>query len=412
MLSKRIKKQLLIIIVILNSVTLTSQTIKHYEGNIHIDMDKREVIADFTISLDDLSDIDQLKLYIHRSANSLKASSNSKVIPFQILEESFVGEDKAVLIQSKGINNKQLTLKYAYSLDSIQDKRFLYNKDWLELNLYTAWFPFNLDYGFFSYNLNIELPNTYKLIGSGTVSNKENIWEIKQNIPFLDIPLIISSKLKTIIVAKGKIKIHHLNLDSSSTKALKKSLQLYHNRLNKVLGESNAASLTIAVNRFNRSTSYARKEFISLSIKDSFGVANDKILAHEIAHLWWNKADVNTWEDWLNESFAEYSSVILQRHQYGEANFSKNIEELKKTIKNLPPIYQIKKSNAKYQQVVTYKGAYLLYELENLIGRKAFSTILEKTHQNKIRRTFDLLELIEAEFGSDVKGDVNKKLRE
>ncbi|MDT8401169.1 MAG: hypothetical protein RQ743_05700 [Bacteroidales bacterium] len=43
--------------------------------------------------------------------------------------------------------------------------------------------------------------------------------------------------------------------------------------------------------------------------------------AHEISRLWWLRADANTWEDWLNEGFAEYTALVVLRELYGKEYF-------------------------------------------------------------------------------------------
>ncbi len=408
---KRIRIVVLSIILLLNSLVTFSQSIINYNGNITIDIDAKEVQSNFEITFDSLSKVDEIKLFIHQSANISKISSNSSLIQYKELKEQFIGEDKAIVINSDEIINRKLTITYAYSLDSVQDKSFQFNKNWLELNLYTAWFPLNMDYGLFKYKINVQLPTNYKLIGSGIISSdKGTLWEINQNTKSFDIPLIISSQFNCISIAKGKIKIYYLDLDKENIRKLKRSANRHYNFLNGILGKSNTNSLTLAVNQFNRPISYTRKSFISLTVENSFTIQDEKTLAHEIAHLWWNKASVSSWEDWLNEGFAEYSSILILRNKYGEDNFNKNIRKLESSINDLPSLYRLKKENTIEQNVITYKGAYLLYELENKIGRKIFTDFLKIVHNKNIKETSELLTLIKNELGLETKNFVEIKL--
>jgi hypothetical protein len=406
------RRIVLSIFILLNSLVAFSQSIKNYDGNIRVDIDERKVHADFEITFNSFPGIDTIKLFIHQSANVSKISSNSNSIQYTLLKERFIGEDKAIVINGEEIINNKLTINYSYSLDSIQNKSFQFNKDWVELNLYTAWFPFNMDYGSFEYVINVELPPKYELISSGIVSKNRTSWQINQKMPFLDIPLIISSHFKCISVAKGKIKVYYLDLNSEDEKIIKNDVNAQYNFLDGILGKSTTTNLILAINQFNRPISYARKGFISLTIGNSFSIQNEKTLAHEIGHLWWNKASVSSWEDWLNEGFAEYSSILILRKKYGEENFDKNIRELENTIKDLPSIYQLKKENTINQNVITYKGAYLLYELENKIGRKEFSDFLKTVHQKKIGITSELLILVKNELGIDIENYIESKLNE
>jgi Peptidase family M1 domain len=411
--NKYLKKIVLLsITLLLNSFVISAQKINNYKGNISIDFDKHKVQADFKITFDSLSKVNKLKLFIHQSANILKISSNSNLISYKELKEKSIGEDKAIVINPDEIENRELTITYINDLDSIQDKSFQFNKQWLELNLYTTWFPLNMDYGLFKYQMNIQLPTNYKLIGSGYISNNGNFWEINQNTQSFDIPLIISPEFNCISVAKEMIKIYHLDLNKENIRNLEESANVHYNFLNEILGESKTNSLTLAVNSFNRPISYTRKGFISLTVEKLFTIQNEKTLAHEISHLWWNKATVSNWEDWLNESFAEYSSILILRNKYGESNFIKNIKRLENIIKDLHPLYKLKRENTINQNVITYKGAHLLYELENRIGRKVFADFLKSVHNKKIKKTSELLKLIKNELGIEIKDFVETKLNE
>ena len=404
------KEILLSIIILLNSYMAFSQRIKEYDGNINIDINERKVQATFEITFNTLPLIDSIKLFIHQSANISEISSNSNSIQYKELSEQFIGEDKAIVINRKEIENEKVKIKYTYSLDSIQDESFQFNKNWLELNLYTAWFPLNMDYGLFEYKINVQIPPKYKLISSGVVSDNGTFWQVTQKMLSFDIPIIISPHFKYISVADDKIKVYYLDLNSENENVIRNVTYSDYEYLNGILGEPNTTNLIIAVTQFNRPISYTRKGFISLTIGNSFSIQDEKTLAHEIGHLWWNKASVNNWEDWLNEGFAEYSSILILRNKYGEENFDKNIRKLKNTINNLPSIYQLKKENIIDQNTITYKGAYLLYELENKIGSKKFSDFLRTVYQQNIKQTSDFLKLAKKELGTEVENYIESEL--
>jgi hypothetical protein len=44
-------------------------------------------------------------------------------------------------------------------------------------------------------------------------------------------------------------------------------------------------------------------------------------LTHEVAHFWWSGAPSVTWENWLNEAFAEYSALMYVRKFEGVEAF-------------------------------------------------------------------------------------------
>ena len=52
-----------------------------------------------------------------------------------------------------------------------------------------------------------------------------------------------------------------------------------------------------------------------------------KYIAYELAHLWWCKSNPNSWEDLLNESFAEYSVRMELRKVFGEVKYAAKIDK-------------------------------------------------------------------------------------
>ncbi len=403
-------KILLSAISLLNCIIVFSQSIKAYDGHINVDINQRKIRATFEITFNTLPQDDTIKLFIHQSANIARISSNSNTIEYKELSEQFQEEDKAIEISPEDIRNKKLTIAYSHSLDRIENENFQFNENWHELNLYTAWFPLNMEYGRFEYSISAQIPENYKLVSSGTVSNNRGFWQINQKSPSFDIPIIISPQFKSISVAQESIKIHHIDLNSETEKAIENATNSHYDFLNKTLGKSSTTNLTLAVNQFNRPMSYARKGFISLTVRNSFSIKDEQILAHEIGHLWWNKVSVSNWEDWLNEGFAEYSSILILRNTYGDENFDKNIRTLEHRIKDLPSLYKLKKENTKNQSSITYKGAYLLYLLETKIGREKFSTFLRIVHQKNIKKTSDFLMLVKDELGEDVEKFLNEQM--
>ena len=79
---------------------------------------------------------------------------------------------------------------------------------------------------------------------------------------------------------------------------------------------------------------YSRKNFIMLSSR-TFNEYVLKNTAHEIGHFWWNKAPVESWHDWLNESFAEFSALQYIRHARGEKAYAAYIDAYRKETRHI-----------------------------------------------------------------------------
>ena len=136
-----------------------------------------------------------------------------------------------------------------------------------------------------------------------------------------------------------------------------------------------------------------------------------KGIAHEIAHFWWNGAVTTTWEDWLNEAFAEYSMLLYIRERIGLEKFQKQVEEYKSKIKNLPPIWGIERNSPEAYSVLYEKGSIILYEMEEKVGKDLFLNFLKEVLETKIKTTEDLLNLVEEKFSVEIRSWLENKLK-
>lgn len=403
------KKKVSLLLFLFTITTLLSQNIKHYEGKVEIDAKNHLLKASFTISFNSLPRENSMKFFIHRSTKDLKVRSGKRNIKTTIVNEEFVEKDHAITFNKSSILNKKIQIAYSLNLDSLSNNGFKFHKNWIELNLYTAWYPINTKYGRFPYTVTTEIDKGYQLFGSGKVSNKRKKWTINQTINSIDISQIFYKDIQEEVI--GKIKLFYVNINNKASQKIKRNTKSHFEFINEWLGKTgNSTELMLAVSNLKHTTSYARKNFISLSVAKNYSEPYDKILAHELGHLWWNKAKVTNWEEWLNESFAEYTAIIAQRKLFGEDNFKKNINRLKKKTEKLTTPYRLQKGVKNYQNSVTYKGAYFLYELENKMGRKVFTSFMTNVHLSKITTTEDLLKLIEIKYGSEYSTFLSEKL--
>jgi aminopeptidase N len=146
---------------------------------------------------------------------------------------------------------------------------------------------------------------------------------------------------------------------------------------------------------------YSRKNFFCLRTKN-FSLYTEKGIAHEIAHFWWHNAPADTWEDWLNEAFAEYSMLVYIRERKGNETFRKIVEEYKSKTKDLPPVWGIGRNSPEAYSVLYEKGSLLLYEFEEKVGKEVFFNFLKDVVRNQISNTNDLIELAEKKLSKSV----------
>ncbi len=127
-------------------------------------------------------------------------------------------------------------------------------------------------------------------------------------------------------------------------------------------------------------------------------IAGDKslvsLIAHELAHSWSGNAVTNaTWRDlWLNEGFTTYLTYRIMEITYGKDRYNmesvlgyQSLENAVKTVDNDDQRLAIdmrgRDPDDAFSEIPYEKGALMLKEIEQKIGRKAFDEFLKSYFQ-------------------------------
>ncbi len=378
------------IMCMLISNLVNGQKITHYEGSVYLDSLKI-INASFKIKYLNTGTND-IQFYINKNSEIRSLDYGNKAIKYEILE---VIEDlKKVSIQNGFPSKFDLYISYSYPLDRIDNKVFAYNPNWIELSLYTGWFPVNIEDKNYSYRLEFSVPKNYEIIGNGDIKEESQNTIIVNNNNHFDIPLVLSNRFQRFKSYNTKIKFFSVQLSSEKIREIKESSSAMYNFYQSNYGNSLTESLVITVNPFEHDMSYARRGFISLSLLDGYGLIDKKVLAHEIAHLWWQNAKTGVWEDWLNESFAEYSTLKWLEKTFSPEIFAKQLRKYEEAYKKTTKISQTKTGDSNWHSVAYYKGPYILYQLEKNIGEEKMLKFMRMVHENKISTTEKLIDVL------------------
>jgi aminopeptidase N len=187
------------------------------------------------------------------------------------------------------------------------------------------------------------------------------------------------------------------------------------NNFNEWFGSIELSSPKIIITPREKGGGYARRGIIILSKINDEDFLNSKnryiqYFAHELSHFWWTNAPTDSWEDWLNESFAEYSALLSLRDLVGESEFNGMIQKKSTNFNELPPVRGIDRDDEKAYDVLYNKGCYILYTLEKDIGTEKFMELIREVYLNKISCTEDLINLITKKFGTEVAQRFNSQL--
>lgn len=115
--------------------------------------------------------------------------------------------------------------------------------------------------------------------------------------------------------------------------------------------------------------------------------------AHEMAHTWCNGADVGSWEDWLNETTAEWSMLLYCLDRNKTEIFNAMIAEHRSKAPDLPPI---KTADGSRPEGVHTKGTAVFYELYKAFGADTVKSIIRLFVDLDVKTTENLLDKMNA----------------
>jgi len=285
--------------------------------------------------------------------------------------------------------------------------------DWVELALYSAWFPVSPELGRYTYDLDVTVDPQYKLTGAGEIRMRDpGAYVIHQVADTFDIVLMAAPQLQTRDVGES-LRLDFVGLEPDEAARVASASATVMERLTEWFGPSNSKRLTVVFTPRERGGGYSRPGLVCYS-RWTVG-AEDRLLrglAHEMGHLWWIGAPVETWEDWLNEGFAEYTSLMIVRDRLGETAFQKEIADLEKEAQGAPPVWGISRSDGRAYTVLYQKGALILYRLERQMGKEAFARYLKDLARDNPGSVNEALDLLAKTSSPDARASLERMLRE
>lgn len=400
-----------LLLIITFSTFAKAQEIKSYKGKISLDSLKT-LNADFKIDYSNSSSEKEFYFYLNKNAKIENLKINNVFTNYKTENATdFMPDFKKIIIKSSFLKKFNLEIKYSYPLDKTENPTFLYNPNWIELSLYTGWFPLNFNDKNYSYKLKFEIPENYQIISSGRISRNKNKTIILNNENYKDIPVILSDKFQIFSAKDEKIKFYGTGLSDEQIKDIQNTSDNMYNFYEEVFGKSDSKNLIVAVNPFAHPMSYARKGFISLSLKNGFANSDKKILAHEIGHLWWKNASFGTYEEWLNESFAEFSALKFMQQKLSKEEFGELLKKYEMAYQKPIKISEILPNDDNWYSIAYLKYPYILYKLDKKIGSQKMNQFLSSIYENKISTTENVITLLRKYADENIVNEFEKEIR-
>ncbi|MEW5249821.1 gluzincin family metallopeptidase [Microbulbifer sp. 2201CG32-9] len=340
--------------------------------------------------------------------SSLTCSKSENPIKFNIdlhgePGNTFLPSSRKILFDWPILNGKYCNLEISYMapIDKLN-----YFRIWetdsagVEMGLYSAWYPVligpsPLGIGPFSVDLNVTVPEKWGIASNAVVESlrMENTYKLKRDYENFDLVLFAGPNvvLESMRYKEVNLNISYMKAKESITSIAETSISAleYMEVLNGNLPSKINNRLQFLITPRVKGPSYSRGNFWALTTSDNQEDTTNLIF-HETAHFWWNKAETSTWEDWLNESFAEYTSWLARSHFSG-SKIKDIVDKNRSKLLGLPEIYNLSRKDPKATAVLYIKGPVILFDLHQKIGDKKFKILLKKLQGYKELSTSDLL---------------------
>jgi len=412
--------KMLIIINLLFSFSIITygQEIKSYNLDINIDVKLKQINVKGTIDIDfEKQDSISLVFWKNSTIHEISSKQNSVSYTFDTLSSSpitFIRNGRKLSLKNPENGDDIQTIFFSYECDMSDvfgfGKSFL--EEWIEIGYYTSWYPVHYDSRSFTSQINISIDKDYKVSGSGIVVMKDSVWEMKHTWPVFDNVILASKDLKTREFQEGDLFIETVyttfreaDIDSVLL-GCKDVLSFYQ----KIYGLKDSAYLKFVLSPVAGRGGYGRENYISLKASE-FDLYLKKGIAHEMAHFWWTNADTDTWDDWLNEAFAEYSMLLYLREKVSKKIYDELIVEYTKLIENSLPIWGIDRSSPEAYTALYNKGSLILIEFEQALGKERFFDFLLTVLNEKVKNTNDFLDLAEKKISKEMRLWFENKLK-
>ncbi|QOR36043.1 hypothetical protein IMX26_04305 [Clostridium sp. 'deep sea'] len=364
--------------------------------NVNFNVQKKSYTANMKI-LHCKHIIDMDSFIIHKNITIKKLLVNNIAVTWQYSNStiSYMPEGKTLTLNinpnliNKSLNTVEFDFEGHISLTEYDLNRI--SNSFIELNLYSPWYPVIKDFNQSKTTITVKGLQDYFIIKG---NKKNDVWNIAINdfdsyIIGYNNPIIktVNTKFCTVNIVAAK----NSNILMLSKNMIGEVLNYCNNTLKSSISD---AILDIAVVPRTNGGGYCRRNLI-VSPEDNYQNNEwkfDMFLLHEVSHLWFTGANTNSWEDWLNESFAEYISLLYIEQKYGKKYYNFKIDNYIEITKDCAAI---KGSNrhSKEGAKIRYKGTLLLHNLRKQFGidviKDVFNILIKlptKTTDNLIKK--------------------------
>jgi len=393
----------------------------HYDLNVQVNPKTRFIAVSGSLAYHSPQPrLERARFYLHRQFN-IQRMAGRRVLGYQF---ETVGEPPVPVLPHAGVldvyfdppldNNETVLVQFDYDgtiNDWPAESANIITQDWAELGRYLPWFP--LQYtdapSNLTFTVKVSCPEGYQASSYGRYEQVDGHWSFSWPHPTDDIVVVVGKNLRPQVFESetGRVFVAASTFgEFAAAKAGEDALWAL-DRFSGWFGPTRPNEFTLIESPRSLGGGYARRGLVVLGgihEHEYLGrrQAYLRYLAHETAHSWWWQAPTDSWEDWLNESFAEFSALLAVRERFGSEAYEHFLDLKRERVQQLPPLWGFDhtETNTPEKQAVVER---MLYDkgpllLNNLCERIGYQRVLELCRAmlwSGVTDTNHLLDLLE-----------------
>ena len=271
---------------------------------------------------------------------------------------------------------------------------------WVELNLDAMWQPVLATFDRRMEGvLRLELPDSWTVVGSGTVELAEGAYLLRSTVLLPDVPFVAAPALER-VEADG-FTVYFRGDGEADARRVLAAAAACAGYLNREFGGTRPLPPGRMVLVDRRDGGYARTDYIVLSDVSGDEPSLRQFLCHELAHFWSTTASFTSPEHWMSEGFAEYVSGRVVREQLGAEAFARVVARWEEPGHGVGPVWTPEGTRRPGGAAMYRRAPAILHRLEGRIGAEAFARFLHRYMVEEVRTTARLLEILREEAGDE-----------
>ena len=402
----------LLMLVACSNLKRMNSTLSSYKMNVNINPYSGEISVNGTININKDEIQDSLSFHLHETFNIELLKVNGREVDFFYKKDEpfyFIPASNTIKIDfQESFNNDNIIIEFVYNgklkeypeIGTHEDQEWALddqiNSRMVELALYSRWYPlFDWD-ARFDIDMEVIMPVDWKCVCSGEMVEEKRTEQkyISRWISASDFDIVIVAapdlKHETVDTPAGRVEFYYTQLPEKfiqkEAEEVGKTLNLFSDLLGKPNFSKEVIKHVYSPKRKGMGRAgYMRPGMIvtsegrtldHLKVDPDFSFLHD--VAHEVAHFWWSFATGQG--DWINETFAEYFSLVSIQKIASEEEYHQCIEKYTNLIENLPDdapsLLTVPPVNDRVGYIVRYfKGSLMLDRIRNEIGDDLFFDI-------------------------------------